>query len=284
MTDQPATVQGMLSKGVADLRARGIDAPERDARLLMAHALEIDRARLTLHLHDPMPAKAKARFEAMIADRGTHRPVSQIIGGRFFFDRWFTVTPDVLDPRPETEILIEQALSEPFSNVLDLGTGSGAIIVTLLAERPEATGLATDLSPDALAIAQVNAVAHGVKTRLTFQVSDWFDKITEQFDLIVSNPPYIAADEMASLSQDVRGFEPHLALTDGADGLNAYRAIAAKVAQHLTPGGRVLLEIGPTQARAVSDLLATAGLIQIAIHTDLDGRDRVISACLPNAA
>ena len=169
-------------------------------------------------------------------------------------------------------------MQQPFSEVLDLGTGSGCILITLLAERPDAVGIASDAAPEALDIARENAARLGVDGRCDFMQSDWFQWIGGTYDLILSNPPYIARDEMASLSRDVLDHEPHMALTDHADGLTAYREIAAGVAPHLTPGGRLLLEIGPTQAQAVTDLLAAAGLIRMTTHADLDGRDRVISA------
>jgi release factor glutamine methyltransferase len=165
--------------------------------------------------------------------------------------------------------------------VLDLGTGSGAILLTLLAERPLATGLATDLSPAALAVATGNAEALGLATRANFACGSWFAPVTGLFDLIVSNPPYIAADEMADLSPDVLNWEPHLALTPGGDGLAPYRAIAAGAAAHLAPGGRLMVEIGPSQGAAVRGFFAEAGLVTPTILPDLDGRDRVVMAHAP---
>jgi release factor glutamine methyltransferase len=191
------------------------------------------------------------------------------------------VTPDVLDPRPETEVLVAAALEAGFRRVLDLGVGSGAILLSLLADRAEATGVGTDLSAAALAVAQANADALGVAARVGFQQADWFSGLVGQFDLIVSNPPYIAEDEMSGLAPEVRDWEPWLALTPGGDGLAAYRAIAAGVGAHLAPGGRVILEIGPTQGAAVAALLAEAGLEGVAVRPDLDGRDRIVAAWLP---
>ena len=188
------------------------------------------------------------------------------------------MTPDVLDPRPETETLVDLALGSHFAHVLDLGTGSGAIIVTLLAERPAATGVGTDLSETGILVAGENAARHGVDDRLILPVSDWWEDVGGTYDLIVSNPPYVAADELPSLAPEVRDWEPRLALTDEADGLSAYRTIAASAPDHLTAGGRLLVEIGYGQAEAVSGIFAAAGLENIAVHTDLDGRDRVVSA------
>ena len=268
----------LLPPAVVQLRAGGVADAPRDARLLLAHAAGVAADRLTLHLQDRATEEVSARFAALVARRAEREPLSHLTGQRLFWGRGFAVSPAVLDPRPETEVLVAAALGAPFARVLDLGTGSGAILITLLAERPEATGLGVDLSPDALAVARANALALGVAGRSAWAVGDWFAGVEGRFDLIVSNPPYIALDEMAGLSPEVRLFEPHLALTDGADGLSAYRAIAAGAAAHLAPGGRLMVEIGPTQGQAVAALWAAAGLRDIRILPDLDGRDRVVAA------
>ncbi|WP_233491838.1 peptide chain release factor N(5)-glutamine methyltransferase [Nioella nitratireducens] len=270
-----------LRRGIVSLRAAGVETPELDARLLMAEALGVPRARLTVALHDPLGDIAEADFFHMIALRESRRPVSQILGRRLFFDRWFAVTPEVLDPRPETETLVATALDHPFDRVLDLGTGSGAIVVTLLAERPQATGVGTDLSPHAVQVARRNALSLGVEGRLSLTLSNWYASIAGRFDLIVSNPPYIAATEMAALSPEVREHEPRMALTDEADGLTAYRAIAVGALAHLRPGGWLMVEIGPTQGAAVSDIFRQAGLTEIGLRPDFDGRDRVVLARAP---
>lgn len=263
------------------LRQAGVEDAARDARLLLGHALGIAPNRLTLHMADLLPPEAAARFEAAIAARAARQPVSQITGRRLFWGRSFHVTRDVLDPRPETECLIAAALSAPFATVLDLGTGSGCILVTLLAERPGARGVGVDLSDAALAIARENAAALGVGPRADFRDSDWFAQVSGRFDLIVANPPYIAAAEMPTLAPEVRDWEPHLALTPGGEGLEAYRAIATGAGAHLAPGGRLLVEIGPTQGLAVAALFRAAGLQGMAILPDLDGRDRVVAATAP---
>jgi release factor glutamine methyltransferase len=172
-------------------------------------------------------------------------------------------------------------LREPFADDLDLCTGSGAIILTLLAERPQAVGIATDLSEAALRIAAENAASLGVAPRVQFEVSDWFSAVGGEFDLIVSNPPYIAADEMAGLQKEVRLYEPRMALTDEADGLSAYRKITSAAPAHLRAGGRLLVEIGPTQGQAVAAMMENAGLEDIRVIPDLDGRDRVVVARKP---
>jgi release factor glutamine methyltransferase len=231
-----------------------------------------------LAMQDQMPETAEARLATMLEARSQRQPISQITGERQFWGRAFRVTTQVLDPRPETEVLIAAALSAPFACALDLGTGSGAILLTLLAERPEAQGVATDLSPAALAVAQDNASRLDVADRAAFLQGSWFDPVQGQFDLIVSNPPYIAADEMPGLSPEVLNWEPHMALTPGGDGLDAYRVISAGAPRHLKPGGRLLMEIGPTQGAAVSALCVAAGLASPRILRDMDGRDRVVVA------
>lgn len=270
-----------LVAAVARLRDAGIEAPAGDARALLAHAMQIAPERLSLQIGEVLSPAQQARFEAAISARQTRQPVSQIIGHRLFFGRRFTVTPDTLDPRPETEALILAALGAPFSRVLDLGTGTGAILLSLLAERPGATGLASDLSPAALAVARQNALALGLGERAEFRLSDWYQAISGQFDLIVSNPPYIALDEMEGLEPEVRGHEPHLALTDFADGLSAYRLIAAGAPAHLHPGGRLIVEIGPSQGRAVAGFFSAAGFEAVRVLPDLDGRDRLVTGDWP---
>ncbi len=263
----------------AEILARaGVAAPRTDARLLLAHASGVSRDRMILMGDMPISNYLADTYTALLMRRAKRVPVSQITGSREFYGRAFAVTPDVLDPRPDTETLIEQALAARFERVLDLGTGSGCILLTLLAERPAATGLGTDLSATALTVARGNADALQLSDRAEFLTSDWFSAVEGQFDLIVSNPPYIAESEMATLEPEVRDHEPRFALTPGGDGLDAYRAIAAGVSAHLAPSGRLILEIGPTQASAVSALLSAAGLSQITVHCDLDRRDRVVEA------
>lgn len=272
---------GLLVPAVRALRAAGIPDPARDARLLVAHAAQVPPDRVTLLLNDPAPAESARRFEDLIARRCARVPLSHLTGQRLFWGRSFRVTPDVLDPRPETETLIAAALERPFSRILDLGLGSGCILLTLLAERPGATGIGIELSAAALAVAQENARLLGLSDRADLRQGSWYDPVSERFDLIVSNPPYIALSEMPGLSPEVAGHEPRLALTDEADGLNAYRAIAAGAPAHLRPGGRLMVEIGPTQAGAVTALLAAAGLTGIGVLPDLDGRDRVVIGHAP---
>jgi release factor glutamine methyltransferase len=272
------TLSEALRAAIPRLQAAGVPDAARDARLLLAHAAGIAPDRLTLHLPDPLMPEAEVRFETALTARENRHPLSQIIGQRLFWGRRFRVTPDVLDPRPETEILVAAALEQPFFSILDLGTGSGEILLSCLADRPKASGIGTDVSAAALAVARENAAGLGLTDRAGFLISDWWQAVEGRFELIVSNPPYLAAAEMADLSPEVRDHEPHLALTPGGDGLDAYRAIAQGAPDHLAPGGRLLVEIGPTQAQAVAALFTAAGLQVTAVRQDLDGRDRVVAA------
>jgi len=266
-----------LAPAAARLRAAGVENPATDARRLMAHALDIAADRLTLRMNEPLPPDAADRFDAAIAARAARQPLSQITGRREFWGRTFRVTRDVLDPRPETESLVAAALERRFSRVLDLGTGSGCILLSLLAERPTATGLGIDISDGALAVARSNAADHGLTLRAEFRQGDWCAGLTGPFDLVVSNPPYISDAEMAALAPEVRNWEPHAALAPGGDGLAAYRSIAAGAFPLIAPGGCLMVEIGPTQEDAVTDLLRRAGFSGIACQPDLDGRPRVVT-------
>ncbi|TMV06517.1 peptide chain release factor N(5)-glutamine methyltransferase [Ruegeria sediminis] len=280
MTGAQTAAQAMVA-ATARLRAAGVADPARDARLLLAHAARIEASRVTLIAPDELSAEISERYEQLVSLRAIRVPVSHLLGEREFYGRRFKVSRDVLDPRPETETLIEVALSEPFDRVLDLGVGSGCILVTLLAERPSATGLGVDVSEGACLQAGANAVMHRVQERADIAGSDWFDAVEGRFDLIVSNPPYIARDEMDGLSEEVREHEPRLALTDEGDGLGAYRRIAAGAPDFLMPGGRIVVEIGPMQAQQVSALFDATGLSDIRVVQDLDGRDRVVVARMP---
>lgn len=274
------TGQDAITKAALTLREAGIAGGARDARRLLSHVLGIDAGRVTLVLPDAITPAQAAAFEDLVEQRSRRVPVSHLIGVRAFYGRDFEVNGDVLDPRPETEILVAAALEVPFGRVLDLGTGSGAIIATVLAERgADAYGVGTDVSAAALAVAGRNAAKVGVADRVQFAQGSWFDGVPAgqvDFDLIVSNPPYIAADEMLGLAPEVRDFEPRLALTDEDDGLGAYRVITAGAAGHLRLGGWLMVEIGPTQGAAVAGMMMARGFANVQVRPDLDGRDRVV--------
>lgn len=272
------TVHEALTSATAWLTDTGIPNANVDARVLLAHAMGCEPSRLILMEDDDVHPDVFRTFDGYLASREKFQPVSQIIGGREFWGRWFSVTPDVLDPRPETESLIETALQHgSFERILDLGTGSGILAVTLAAEWSDARAIAIDISSEAIAIASKNAAAHDVADRVNFIVSNWFDAVAGQFDLIVSNPPYIAAAEMGKLSPDVRNWEPFLALTPGGDGLESYRIIASKLDQFLADDGVALFEIGYTQGADVVEIFGAAGFANATVSQDLGGRDRVVT-------
>lgn len=260
-----------MAAALARLRAAGFDDAQREVRLLwraaMPHRFVDD---------DLADGTALARFEDMIARRLTHVPISHLLGYRDFYAHRFVVTRDVLDPRPDTETLVEQCLALPFKRVLDLGTGSGCILLSLLGARADATGVGVDYSQAALDVAAQNVALLEMEARATLCRSDWFGDVQGEFDLIVSNPPYIAADEMTGLQPEVQLHEPRMALADGADGLRCYGAIIAGFDPHLTAGGWLAVEIGPTQSKPVSRMMRDAGLVGVRAEVDLDGRDRVV--------
>ncbi len=259
----------------------GIVAGARDARALMAAALGVGAERVTLMAEESLSDTARLRFEAFLGQRLARKPVGRILARRLFWEREFLVSPDVLEPRPETEILVAAALEEgPCRRILDLGTGSGVIAVTLLAEWSDAVAVATDISMKALDVAGVNAALAGVEHRIETLRSNWCELVTGSFDLVVSNPPYVTASEFSELAPEVRLHDPRIALTDGGDGLSAYRSIVKGLGRCLKPGGRILVEIGPTQAAAVSRMFRNAGLDGIVVLSDFDGRDRVVKGQL----
>lgn len=272
------TVQELLTASQAKLRECGISDPVRDARLLLADCLELRTQNLNLLDNSSISEIKISKFWRMINERCKRKPVSKILGYRSFWGRDFEINENVLDPRGDTETLIELILDCNFENMLELGTGSGAIAITVLAERPEVTCVATDISQYALNTARTNSKRHGVQSRLKLLYSNWFDKISGSFDIIVSNPPYISSKEYAQLSAEVLKYDPKISLTLGGDGLEAYREILSQALEKLSKNGHIFLEIGYTQANAVGHLFKEAGFQQIKVHKDLGSRDRVISA------
>lgn len=272
MTHDP---KDALQDARRQLDIAGSPSPARDASAL------VDLVQRGAPSWTPLTDDQMAHLQRLVDRRARREPISHITGKRAFWMHDFQVTGDVLDPRPDTETLVETALTHAFDTVLDLGTGSGCILLSLLHERPGACGLGTDVSDAALAVARRNAATVGVSNRADWRVSDWFSDVTGTFDLIVSNPPYIAESEMPDLAPEL-AYEPRGALTDEGDGLSAYREITASAPRFLAPNGRLMVEIGPTQARDVTAFFHAAGLENVTTHPDLDGRDRVISgAFLP---
>lgn len=275
------TAAEAMVAAMARLRAAGVPDPARDARVLLAHAASVDAARVTLIAPEDIAPEIAERYDNLIALRAVRVPVSQLIGAREFYGRAFDISRDVLDPRPETEALIEVALSAPFERVLDLGTGSGCILVTLLAERTEAQGIGVDISENACLHASANAARHAVADRAQILQSDWFDAVEGRFDLIASNPPYLSLSEMDEVQPELRDHEPRIALTDEKDGLSAYRVIAAHAQGYLNAQGRVLVETGWKQGREVAQIFEAQGWGEVAILPDLGGQDRVVFASKP---
>jgi len=252
----------------ARLAAAGIDGALREARILERES-----------------NGDAVLFESYIARRVTREPVCYILGVREFWSRDFEVSPAVLIPRPESETLVEEALrtlkTAPPHRILDLGTGSGCLIISLLTEWPDCRGVAVDISPDALAVARRNAQRHGVANRLSCIEGDLAGPFEGRFDLVISNPPYIADDVVGSLDLDVRGFEPHLALKGGPDGLDLIRRVGAVLPAVLAPKGVALIEIGYDQGESAAQALQKQGLLVTRIVKDLGANDRVVVATLP---
>jgi release factor glutamine methyltransferase len=269
------------------LTAARVDTPRLDARLLVAAATGLGVGELIARPEQLVAAENIARLDVLVRRRCNREPVSRILGERDFFGRTFLVTPAVLDPRPDSETTIEEALAiaaqagwrERAIRILDIGTGSGALLATLLAELPQATGLGTDMSEEALQVAEVNADRLGVGERAVFARHDALEGIEGHFDLIVCNPPYIATEEIAGLAPEVRDHDPHAALDGGADGLNVYRKIIPQLPRVLASGW-VIFEVGLGQASAVERMLrvvAGARARSMRIRRDLGGHERSVA-------
>jgi len=274
---------GVAWRQVRDrFRASGIDTPELDARLLAQKAFGLDAMALVRREREIVPDDQLKALDQFAQRRLVGEPVSRIAGEKEFWGLSFALNDSTLVPRPETERLVEEAIAfletRRSATVLDLGTGSGAIIVSILDAVPKAKGFATDIAEDALAAAKQNAERHGVAGRLQLRQGAWWQAVphTELFDLIVSNPPYIATPAISELPAEVRVFDPKAALDGGWDGLEAYRAIAAQAARRLNPGGLVLLEIGYNQGETVSRMFSRAGFGRVEVQKDLGGLDRVV--------
>ena len=271
----------LLADGSARLAAAGIEGPGLDAELLLAHALGTRRVRLKSHPEDIPDDAARARYAEMLGRRAKGEPLAYIVGYKDFWTLHLAVTPAVLVPRPETELLVERALAlKPESTaarVLDLGTGSGAIALALASERPQWQVTATDLSAEALDVARANASSHAL-TRVELLSGSWFEPVGERrFALIISNPPYIGAAE-PELADAALGYEPRTALSPGEDGMASLRTIIHTAPPHLEHGGWILLEHGATQAAHVARELVVRGFRHVRSHRDLAGHERMTEA------
>jgi release factor glutamine methyltransferase len=268
------------------LRQESFDTPDLDARVLVAHALGLDHAGL---IRDGARTLASVEIDAVAsvaARRLKREPVARIVGMKEFWSLPLTVNAATLVPRPETETVVEAALAAVDAgggrnrplHVLDIGTGSGALLLALLAELPNAFGIGTDISIAAVQVARSNAARNGLSARTRFVACDVAEALSGPFDLVVSNPPYVAQDTIAQLAPGVRDYEPRIALDGGTDGLDAYRAIAAQVPRVLAPHGHLSLEIGAGQSAAVAAILAAHGLAVTAIARDISGTLRALTA------
>lgn len=261
---------------------QGIPNPRVDAELLLAHVLKAKRIDLYTQFEQIVPEKKLAQFKELVKRRAAREPLQYIVGETEFWGLTIKVTPDVLIPRQETELLVEMAIKlvKKKPQILDIGTGSGCIAIALAKHLGEASVIATDFSREALALATENVHTHQLEDRIKLVLADiapWrtFVAAGQKFDLIISNPPYIATSEFPNLQPEVRDFEPHRALDGGNDGLDFYRRITQDAADFLKPDGTILLEVGDTQAASVLGLLQKAGLVGT-IHKDLAGMERIV--------
>lgn len=280
MTSRVWTIRDVLDWTTKDFAGRGIESPRLDAELLVAKALGTDRVGLYLDLNRPLVDGERSAIRPLVARRRAREPVAYILGHRDFYGRRFTVSPDVLIPRPDTETLVEHALQciprDAPCRVLDVGTGSGAIAVTIAAERPLATITATDISEAALRVAIANAEHLGVADRIRFERADLLGP-AEQYDVIVSNPPYIATSEMASLQREVREHEPVVALEAGDKGLDIVEALLTATEPATASGAELLIEIGAGQANSVNEFATmNTAWRPVAVYPDLNRIERVV--------
>jgi len=285
-----ATVAEACEKLADAFRQAGIDDAMADARILTGHALSLGRAQLLAQSDRELEPREIDAISARAARRLRREPVSRIIGFREFWGLKFEINPSVLDPRPDTETVVEAALdwvtTRSLRNerlrVLDIGTGSGVLLLSLLSELPNAIGIGTDISMDALTTTRANAQRHDLANRCHLIQCEFTSALRGPFELIVSNPPYIASDDINTLAPEVRDHEPHAALDGGVDGLAAYRAIAEDSPRLLADGGRLIMELGQGQAEAVGALLRQGGLaVKDPPRRDLSGINRAIIASAP---
>ncbi len=264
------------------LKAAGVEGPVIDARLLVEAAADATRTDIIADPHRQLTDAQAETLDGYLARRARREPVSHILGRKGFWKIMLGVTPDVLTPRPDTETLVELILRDlpetRVFSILDLGVGSGAVLLAILAERPAGKGLGVDVSEEALAVARENAANLGLGKRVALLRGDWTRGLDDaSFDIVVANPPYIRSADIETLAPEVREHEPRLALDGGADGLDAYRLLAPEILRVLKPGGRFAVEIGFDQRAAVEALFRNAGAVEVATAKDLGDRDRVVS-------
>jgi release factor glutamine methyltransferase len=272
------TWREMMRDAAQRLHEAGVENAPRDARLLLAHALGIEPVEVILRETDSIDPLLLTQFEALVQRRLAGEPVARIRGCREFYGREFSVTPAVLDPRPETELLVSEGMTRlpDGGRLLDLGTGSGCILLSVLAERPDASGVGVDISPAALGVAQANAAALGIE-RVSFTLGSWDAALHSgdgPFDVVLSNPPYVADAEFDGLAKDVRAYDPKIALVGGGDGLDPYREILGLADRLVKPGGSIGFEFGWRHGEEVRSLMEGAGLTGVILFRDLAGTPR----------
>ena len=268
----------VLADTIIKLSESGIEGAARDARILTAYALQIPISELSLKINEQVSGEITSKLEKLILRRIHREPISKILGRREFWGRTFSINENVLDPRGDTETLIDFVIEKPVKSVLELGTGSGAIAITLACEWKEVHVTAIDISEEALSLAKSNAEKFNVQNKIDFFKSDWFEAVKGSFDLIISNPPYIGLIEKDEISTEVIKYDPEIALFAGRDGLDAYRRIIPNLPKFLNPDGFAVLEIGASQGNQVKNMMNAVGLIDAKIVKDLSGKDRLVAA------
>ena len=270
----------VLANTANKLSESGIEGAARGARILTAYALQIPISELSLKINEQVSGKLTSKLEKLILRRINREPISKILGRRDFWGRTFSINENVLDPRGDTETLIDFVIEKPVKSVLELGTGSGAIAITLACEWKEVHVTAVDISEDALLLAKLNAEKFNVQNKIHFLKSDWYGSVKGLFDLIISNPPYIGLAEQDELSAEVIKYDPEIALFAGRDGLDAYKKIIPNLPKFLKPDGFVALETGASQGVQVKNMMNAVGFIDAKIVKDLSGKDRLVAAKL----
>ncbi|WP_412557781.1 peptide chain release factor N(5)-glutamine methyltransferase [Thalassospira sp. MIT1370] len=282
-----ATLGTLMAEGVAALNEAGIENARMDVRILLARAAGVDGGRISAWPEEEVAADKEALFRDMIARRSGHEPVGRILGERDFWRHTFKLAPETLEPRPDSETLVEWAIDFLEDNdaprIVDFGTGTGCLLLSTIGDLPGSSGIGLDISEGAVACARENARALDLDGQVEFRVSDWDSALDDReradgFDLVMSNPPYITRDEMETLSPEVQKFDPRIALTDEGDGLAAYRVLSQVAFGLAKPGGFVIFEIGRGQEKDVGQLLVEAGFVGVEYREDLGGIVRCVAA------
>ena len=268
----------VLADTAIKLSESGIEGAARDARILTAYTLGTSISELSLKIDEQVSEQIIYELEKLILRRIDREPIAKILGRREFWGRSFSINENVLDPRSDTETLIDFVIEKPVKSVLELGTGSGVIAVTLACEWKEVHVTAIDISEDALLLAKLNAEKFNVQNKIDFLKSDWFERVKGPFDLIISNPPYIGLIEQDEISAEVIKYDPKISLFAGIDGLDAYRRIIPNLPKFLSPDCFAVLEIGASQGNQVKNMMNAVGFVDAKIVKDLSGKDRLVAA------